>query len=94
MHRNRDQGWHPQDILAAVRKRGLTLTSLARDEGFARGTLHKALSQRYPNAHSIIASAIGRARHELWPQWYGPNDVPLLRSRRDLQRRSISRGAP
>lgn len=79
-------GWHPQDILAAVRKRGSSLRALGLKNGFAQDTLHKALKQRFPNAHAVIAQHIGVSRHELWPDWYLADDSPRYRVRSDLQR--------
>jgi Ner family transcriptional regulator len=81
-------GWHPQDILAEVRKRGTTLKALERDHGFGENTLYKALTRRFPNAHSVIAQASGQSRHTLWPHWYDAADRPLLPSRPDLLRRA------
>jgi Ner family transcriptional regulator len=81
-------GWHPQDIMAAVRKTGDTLRGLERRHGFGQNTFYKALEQRFPNAHSVIANAIGKTRHEIWPHFYDTSDRPLFRSRPDLLRRA------
>ena len=85
-HEARD-GWHPQDILAEVRKRGTTLKELERVHGFGANTFYKALTRRFPNAHSVIANASGQSRHALWPHWYDAADRPRLPSRPDLIRR-------
>ena len=79
-------GWHPQDIMAAVRKRGSSLQGLAREHGFSRNTLNRALKERFPNAHSVIADYLGVSRGDLWPQWYRVDGSPRLRSRLDLRR--------
>ncbi len=78
--------WHREDIIAAVRKRGTTLMGLGRQFGFSRTTLYLALTRRMPNAHSVIAEAIGERRHVIWPQWYDANDQPRFRCRTDLIR--------
>lgn len=78
--------WHPQDILAAVRKRGTTIKEIERRSGFGPNTLYKALTRRFPNAHTVIAEAAGETRHALWPHWYDEADRPLLRTRPDLAR--------
>lgn len=77
---------HPQDIIAAVRKRGSTLAAEGRKTGFGYNTLYKALTTRFPNAHAVIARACGESRHAIWPEWYGADDQPLFRTRRDLYR--------
>lgn len=71
--------WHQQDILAEIRKRGATVASLSRDNGLNRGTLQTAFYKRYPRGQAIIAAFISVSRHELWPDWYGPDDglMPL-----------------
>lgn len=79
-------GWHPQDIMAAVRKKGSSLQRLAREHGFSRNTLNRALKERFPNAHAVIADYIGVSRGDLWPQWYCKNGAPRLRSRADMRR--------
>ncbi len=79
--------WHPQDIIAAVRKKGSSLQRLGLECGFGRTTFNRALTQRFPNAHTIISAFIGVSRHELWPHWYGRNDQPLFAGRPDLQKR-------
>jgi Ner family transcriptional regulator len=76
-------GWHPQDIIAAVRKSGTNLQRLAREHGFDRITLNKALTKRWPAAHLVIARHLGLTRYELWPHWYAPDDTPLHRGARD-----------
>lgn len=86
-------GWHPQDIMAAVRKRGTSLQALARKHGFAPTTFNKALTQRFPNAHAIIASFIGIERQSLWPQWYDDHGHLRGRVRRDLHRQPLTREA-
>jgi Ner family transcriptional regulator len=74
-------GWHPQDIIAAVRKSGSNLQRLARENGFALATLNRAISQRWPAAHLVIARQIGVSRHEIWPNWYAKDDTPLHAAR-------------
>lgn len=79
--------WHPQDIMAAVRKKGSNLQRLAREHGFAKTSFNRALTSRFPNAHAIIAAYLGVSRGELWPQWYAPDGSPRFQGRADLQRR-------
>lgn len=69
--------WHHQDIVAEVKKRGSSLTRLSLENGYRRSTLQRSLYKRYPRAHAVIAAFLGRSRHEIWPQWYGPDGEPL-----------------
>lgn len=74
-------GWHPQDIMAALKKRGTPLARLGREQGFSRSTLHSALTRRWPAAHLAISRALGVSRHDIWPDWYAEDDTPRHRSR-------------
>jgi len=80
--------WHPQDIIAAVRKKGTSLQRLALEHGFSRVTFNMAATKKFPNAHNIIAAVIGVPRQEIWPQFYGPSGKSL-----GLTRRRPSRAA-
>lgn len=81
-------GWHRQDIIAAVRKRGTTLRRLAIQNGYSDTTLIKCLDQRWPNAHLIISEFLGVGRHSIWPHWYRADGSPRHRPRVDLQRKT------
>ncbi len=63
-------GWHKQDIMASVRKKGTTLMRLSLEHGLHKNTLNVACNLRFPRAHAIIADFLGVPRHEIWPQFY------------------------
>lgn len=69
--------WHPQDVIAEIRKSGTTLAALSRQNGFKDRSLRTALTKRWPRGNSIIASHLGFSRHQIWPNWFGPNDEVL-----------------
>jgi Ner family transcriptional regulator len=62
--------WHRADVIAALKKRGVSLASLSRDAGLGPRTLNNALDRRYPKAEKIIAEAIGVEPNEIWPSRY------------------------
>lgn len=62
--------WHRADVIAALKKRGISLASLSRDAGLGPRTLNNALDRRYPKAEKIIAQAIGVEPNEIWPSRY------------------------
>ncbi len=62
--------WHKADIGAALKKRGLSLASLSRENGLASGTLHNAIVRHWPKGEKIIAEAIGVAPEDIWPTRY------------------------
>jgi Ner family transcriptional regulator len=69
-------GWHPEDVKAAVRKKGQTLSGLAKahrlSESYLRGTLLRAR----PRGEQIIANFLGVAPREIWPDRYDSNGTP------------------
>lgn len=66
----RHQDWHPEDIKAAVRKTGNTLSSLSKRAGLAPDTLRKTLVFKWPKGQKIIAAAIGVDPSTIWPSRY------------------------
>ena len=81
---NTREDWHPADILAAIRKKGSTLTALSRESGLGSSTLSNTLSRRWPKGEMIIAQMIGVPAWEIWPSRYynakGELVVPKLRT--------------
>jgi len=63
-------GWHHQDIIAGIRKRGSSITRLSVEVGFARTTLCASLYKPHPKAQQAIADFLGVTPHDIWPQWY------------------------
>lgn len=68
--------WHPQDIVAAVRKKGSSLQKLGREHGFSRETFNRATKEQFPRAHQVIADFIGVPRQNIWPQFYDKAGSP------------------
>ncbi|MCH4893398.1 transcriptional regulator [Sphingomonas sp. SFZ2018-12] len=66
--------WHPEDIKAAIRKRGMTLSALARLNGMKPPVLTASMGARVSaRSERIIAECIGTPPHEIWPSRYEPN---------------------
>ena len=61
---------HPEDIKAAVRKRGKTLTQLAREAGLTESACREALIRPMPAGNRAIANFLGCTVHDLWPLWF------------------------
>lgn len=62
--------WHRADIVAALKKRGLSVRQLSRDAGLSENTLANALRSPWPKGEEIIATAIGKKPEEVWPSRY------------------------
>jgi Ner family transcriptional regulator len=82
------QDWHSEDIKAAIRKTGMTLSDLSRAAGFCAGAAKCALLIPWPRMEAAIAARLGREPHEIWPSRYSPDGRPLaglhIRRRKDL----------
>jgi len=63
--------WHPADVLAALKKRGKTLSGLSRAHGYHATAAGKALKKPWPALEAIIAAELGMVPEEIWPGRYG-----------------------
>jgi Ner family transcriptional regulator len=70
------QDWHPEDIKAAIRKTGFTLSDLSRAAGFSEGAAKRALLIPWPRMEAAIATRLGRKPEEIWPSRYTPEGLP------------------
>lgn len=59
--------WHSADIIAALKKKGTSLSRLSREAGLASGTLANALKKPWPKGETIIAEALNLSTDDLWP---------------------------
>lgn len=68
--------WHPEDVKAAVRKTGASLTALALAHGLSESALRRALLSPWPRAQTIIARHIGLRPQAIWPSRYDAKGRP------------------
>ncbi|MBW6399956.1 helix-turn-helix domain-containing protein [Roseomonas sp. HJA6] len=73
----RPNDWHPEDIKAAVRKTGSTLSALSRAAGLSVGAAKRALDVPWPRAEAIIAARLGVRPQDIWPSRYDAEGLPL-----------------
>ncbi|EBG4358955.1 transcriptional regulator [Salmonella enterica] len=62
--------WHSADIIAALKKRGTSLSALSRQAGLASSTLANALISHWPKGERLIAEVLGVAPEQIWPSRY------------------------
>jgi len=67
--------WHPEDVKAAVRKRGTTLTKLSTDHGYNPDAAGKALKTPWAQLEQIIADFLGVQPNKIWPQRYNAQGI-------------------
>ena len=75
------EGWHSEDVKAAIRKRGVTLTGLARRNRLSESYLRNVLLRPLPRGEEIIARFIGVPAHVIWPKRYNADGTPKNRRR-------------
>jgi len=68
--------WHPEDVKAAVRKTGITLSALAENAGFEGSAARQALKRPWPKAEAVIARRLKLHPKDIWPSRYSPDGTP------------------
>jgi Ner family transcriptional regulator len=69
--------WHPADVLAALKKRGKSLSGLSRAHGYHATAAGKALKRPWPALEALIAAELGLAPEDIWPSRYNrPRHAP------------------
>ena len=84
----RNQGWHPEDIKAALRKQFGPITAISAGWGLSRAAITNTLGRPdYSTAtERRIAEALQVPLHVLWPRRWNPDGTPLPRN---LERKLI-----
>jgi len=90
--------WHPADIIAALRKAGVTLTGLAKAHGLRSSSAFSvALIRSYPVCEKRIADALNIHPMVIWPSRYEANGSIKPRGYREVQCNAserVSKGMP
>lgn len=81
---------HPQDVMAAIRKRVGSMADLARAHGVSDSVVQAAIHRPQPSGNRIIAEALGTTVHALWPEWFDADGNRRLSSPKPSARRSAS----
>ncbi len=69
-HTEEKSDWHRADIVAALKKRRLSVRQLSRESGLKDDTLANALRSPWPKGEAIIAKALNVKPEEIWPSRY------------------------
>jgi len=80
---------HPEDVKAAIRKRGMTLGRLATENGFHFQAVQTTLRKPWPNVEFVIAEFLGKKPQEIWPSRYLEDGSPKSTKRVDARRLEI-----
>lgn len=71
------QDLHPEDIKAAIRKKGATLSSLGKRRGIDRRIMSIALTKPHRVAEEVIAEFLQVPANQIWPSRYHQNGTRL-----------------
>jgi Ner family transcriptional regulator len=80
--RKRDRDWHPEDVKAALRKRGIVLTHLAVEHDLHPNTVSTVLRRPAARVQAIIAGCLGVDPQTIWPSRYNADGSPRRRNQR------------
>lgn len=86
----RRRNMHPQDVMAAIRKRAGSMAELAEKKGASRSVVQAAIHRPQPTGNRIIAECLGKSVHELWPEWFDEDGNRRLSSPKPNRRRNVS----
>lgn len=75
-------GWHAEDVKAAIRKRGITVTELALKNRLSESYLRNALIRPLYRGEQIIARFLGVPAQSIWPDRYHADGTPKHRKHR------------
>lgn len=83
--------WHPADIIAAIRKKGSTLSAVSRNSGLSSSTLTNALTRPWPKGEYIIADFLGVHPSEIWPtRYYDPHSGEKINREVKIRKRELT----
>ncbi|MFB1117539.1 helix-turn-helix domain-containing protein [Dickeya dadantii] len=83
--------WHPADIIAALRKKGTSLSAVSREAGLSSSTLANALYRPWPKGELLIANALGVKPEEIWPSRYYDPQTHTWVDRKKLMRNTANK---
>ena len=75
-------GWHAEDVKAAIRKKGLTLSALSKKHEYSDSYLRGTLIRHRPRGEEIIARFLGVLAAEIWPERYNSRGTKKQPGRR------------
>lgn len=64
------QDWHKEDIKAAIRKKGVSMSDLARANNYNPRTFSNVFHLKYPKVEAIIADFLNTTPDIIWPSRY------------------------
>lgn len=88
------EGWHKEDIKAAIRKKGETMVSLATKNDIPTANVRNALIRPVLSGEIVIAEFLGVSPHSLWPDRWTPEGQRIRPRYAHLYAASIQKETP
>ena len=70
------EDWHREQIKAAIRMTGQSLSSLAKAHGYEPSSFYWALKRPWPAVEAIIAHHLDKRPKDIWPSRYDRRGLP------------------
>lgn len=77
MSQHREQGWHPAEIGAALKRVGSSWAAVSRKHRFHISAAQRVRYQCWPEMQAHIAAELDMEPAELWPLRYPKSGEPL-----------------
>lgn len=71
--------WHPEDVKAALRKVGQTLSGLSQSNGYSTSTVGCVLRRPAAGVQAVIAAVLKMKPQDIWPSRYHADGTPRRR---------------
>lgn len=72
-----ERGWTADDFKRVLKERGFTVASFEREAQLPKGSLYVAFKGRYRRVDKILSGFLNIPLHELWPNQYLANGLPM-----------------
>lgn len=71
--------WHPEDVKAAIRKTGVTVSELSKLWGYHPDSVRAVFRRPWPEVEGLIAKHLRRQPWMIWPSRYDQQRKPIKR---------------
>jgi Ner family transcriptional regulator len=79
--RGRGEDWHWEEVKAAIRMKGSTLTRLASEMGLSPHAVMVVNFKSWPRVQAGIGQFLNIPPQQIWPSRYDPDGNPLRKRR-------------
>ena len=83
--------WHPEDVKAALRKAGHTLSGLSVEKGYSPSAVGRVLRRPAARVQAVIAAALEKKPQDIWPSRYHADGTPRRRGQYSRPRAAAQR---